>query len=659
MGKRHISRAVLRWGCVACAALSQGLYAAGARLSEDDFLGEVPVVLSVSRLAQPAQDAPSAVTVIDRETIVASGFREIADLMRLVPGFYVGYAAGNDVIVSHGLSNAYFGRLQVLIDGRSVYTPAWGQVRWPMLPLSLEDVERIEVTRGPNAASYGANAFTGIINIITRHPAQDRGTVVSLTGGDPHLKDALVRHAGQWGGWQFSVSAGHREDTGFDTRNDSQDTDFVLIRGERVLDTTNSVQLQAGYRGGRLGVGWFGDTLDMPRDRHAATGFAQVRWQRTVSPEDELAVQFYYSFDRNREQFVTMDSMVPTTLRLVEDSERYDIEVQKTQTLSPRLRAVWGGSIRQDRIHAPAYLGTDDTRVVGLQRLFGHGEWRPVPEWTFNLGAMVEHNDLAGTDVAPRWAATWHVLPQHSVRLGVSQAQRTPTLLEYAADYKITLNKPGGGTFPPFQWYVGTHAASSERITTREIAYLGTWPDLHLALDVRLYEDRIRNIILADAIGGGSWSFKDGNWLTRRGVETQLSWHVQTTRLTLAHSFTQIRSAGGPVAYAERDLQRADPRHTFGALLAHRFPYGIDASVGVYYYDDMTPFGNTGDYIRAYTRRDLRVAKRFKLGVGQGELALVFQNMDGPYHDFSWDPSKPLQRNEFPRRTLFTLKVGY
>jgi iron complex outermembrane receptor protein len=623
-------------------------------LSEAEFLGEVPMVLTVSRLAQPVQDAPSAVTVIDRETLLASGFREIADVMRLVPGFYVGYAAGNDVIVAHGLTNAYFGRLQVLVDGRSVYTPAWGQVRWSMLPLTLEEVDRIEVTRGPNAASYGANSFTGIINIITRHPAQDKGTLLSATTGDPDLRDGFLRHAGRWAGWDFRISAGHREDSGFAARNDSQHTDSLLVRGDRLLNATDSLQVQAGWRGGRLGVGWFGDPLDLARDRHAATGFAQFRWQRNTRPDDELAVQFYYSFDRNREAFVTRVSNPPTTLRLLEDAERYDLEIQRIQMPTPTLRLVWGASLRHDRVHAPAYLGTDATRLNRLQRLFGHAEWRPAASLTLNAGAMVEHNDLTGTDPAPRLAATWHVLRDHSLRLGFSQAQRTPTLLEYAADYKIVLNG-----LPPFQWYLSPERLPPERITSRELAYLGAVPRLGLSWDVRLYEDRIRDVILADAIGGGTWIFRSGNWFTRRGIETQLAWHLGPTRLHLAHAFVQIRDTGGPVKNAERDLYRTDPRHTFGGLVAHRFPHGIEASLGYYYYDDMTPLGNGGDYIRAYSRRDLRLAKRFRLDGGQAELALVAQNVGAPYRDFMWDAVKPEQRNEFTRRTLVTFKAEF
>ena len=117
-------------------------------LSEEDYCGELPKVLTVSRLAQAAADAPSAVTVIDRATIRASGAVDIPELFRLVPGMYVGTNAGfvysTDYAVSyHGLNSAYVGSMQVLINGRSVYSPLYGGVKWSELPLAIADIERI------------------------------------------------------------------------------------------------------------------------------------------------------------------------------------------------------------------------------------------------------------------------------------------------------------------------------------------------------------------------------------------------------------------------------------------------------------------------------------------------------------------------------------
>jgi iron complex outermembrane receptor protein len=141
-----------------------------APLTEEQYFSDIPIVLTATRLAQPATEAPAAITVIDREMIKASGAREIADLLRLAPGFVVSHENGyTPIVMYHGLSDEYARRMQVLIDGRSVYAPSGGGVEWTNLPLTVDDIERIEVIRGPNAASYGSNSFLSIINIITLH----------------------------------------------------------------------------------------------------------------------------------------------------------------------------------------------------------------------------------------------------------------------------------------------------------------------------------------------------------------------------------------------------------------------------------------------------------------------------------------------------------
>jgi len=162
-----------------------GPSAAHAAITEADFLDELPVVLSASRLSQPQNAAPAAVTVIDQGMIRASGFRDIPDLFRLVPGFTVAYTRDNTWGVGyHGLADAFSRRMQVLIDGRSVYTAGFGEVPWASLPLSIDDIERIEVVRGPNSATYGSNAFLGVINIITKDASQVPGSHLSVQAGE-------------------------------------------------------------------------------------------------------------------------------------------------------------------------------------------------------------------------------------------------------------------------------------------------------------------------------------------------------------------------------------------------------------------------------------------------------------------------------------------
>lgn len=227
-------------------AFSNGADAqASGSASERDFLDELPVVLSASRLVQPLADAPGAVTIIDRELIKASGAREIVDLFRLVPGFQVGMAYGSTPAVAyHGLADEYSRHVQVLVDGRSVYSPYFlGSITWNSLRLSLDDIERIEVLRGSNSAAYGANAFMGVINIITRPASLSQGAHVSVTHGNQGISDQVLRYGGTIGAMDFRITAGKRSDSGFENFHDSRKTDYVAFRGDLRLNPRDELQL--------------------------------------------------------------------------------------------------------------------------------------------------------------------------------------------------------------------------------------------------------------------------------------------------------------------------------------------------------------------------------------------------------------------------------
>ncbi|MGE5027510.1 MAG: TonB-dependent receptor plug domain-containing protein [Betaproteobacteria bacterium] len=204
-----------------CALLIGASSAQGAA-SEGAFLDDIPVVLSASRLSQPVNDAPAAVTVIDRQMIKDSGAWDLSEVFRLVPGMYVAYHsapnyAADSTVSYHGLTNAYAQRMQVLVDGRSVYSPLFGGMLWSDIPLALDDIERIEVIRGPNSASFGANSFQGVINIITRHSAETQGKFASLSAGRGR-SEAVARYGSRNGDLSYRLTAGLRNDKGEDQK---------------------------------------------------------------------------------------------------------------------------------------------------------------------------------------------------------------------------------------------------------------------------------------------------------------------------------------------------------------------------------------------------------------------------------------------------------
>src|SRR5690606_13218665 len=159
---------------------------------------ELPEVLTATRLQQSPAAVPGSITVLDRELIQGSGAREITELLRLVPGMLVVPEGSATNVNYHGGLAAAARRLQVLVDGRSVYRPALAQVDWVDIPVALEDIERIEVFRGPNTVSYGANALLGVINIITRPPNDSMGTRATYTTGKRGIQDWYARHGFGW-----------------------------------------------------------------------------------------------------------------------------------------------------------------------------------------------------------------------------------------------------------------------------------------------------------------------------------------------------------------------------------------------------------------------------------------------------------------------------
>jgi iron complex outermembrane receptor protein len=200
---------------LALLALATALPAAGEDLFADSE--SVPQILTATRLKQSPAAVPGSVTLIDRQLIEASGARSIPELMRLVPGMMVGYLSGNEGKINyHGSSVSEARRMQVLIDGRSVYRAGLATVDWVDIPVALEDIDRIEVFRGPNTVSYGANALMGVINIITRSPSESIGTRLKVTRGERGVNDWYASQGFNWQDGDLRLSLSGLQDDGFD-----------------------------------------------------------------------------------------------------------------------------------------------------------------------------------------------------------------------------------------------------------------------------------------------------------------------------------------------------------------------------------------------------------------------------------------------------------
>ncbi len=624
-------------------------------LSEQYFFQEIPIVLSATRLSQQLSDIPAAITVIDKQMIKASGALEIPDLLRLVPGFHVArYIGSKQSATYHGLADEYARDMQVLVDGRSVYDPVFGGVPWIDLPLSIEDIDRIEVIRGPNASAYGSNSFAGVINIITEHPSQQHGTRVKATSGSEDTTQTMMRHAGALGALDYRVTLNYKSSDGFDNRHDSSNFGSIGLRSDYQLGTNDALLFKLGYSEGTLQDGFSDDILQPERDVDNSYHFQQFRWTHTPDPANEFSLQFYHNYQNSEDVYLEVLPPPYPALQYTGgygfESHRYDLEFQHTWSVSEDLRLVWGLGARHDRGDSFETMNNQSDIVRNQGRGFLNTEWLPLDDLVVNAGIMYEDYDGYDGLYSPRLALNYHVTDNHTLRFAGSRGYRVPTLLEAHADQIIRV--------------VGLPLAEQDHITTPgldpmmieafEIGYLGIYPTIHSTLDIKVYREKIVPLISSPedltapvpsfpGTDPGSFRYLNSGHVEIVGTEFQFTFRPSDRSLLfLGYSIASIEGEerrrielDGSFA-SPRNLQDKMAHHTASLLASHRFGNGFQASIDAYFLDTVTWKGE-GDPLPSYERWDLRLAKDFRFPDVDGEIALILQNINGPHKEFRED----------------------
>jgi len=289
-------------------ALVSGVGLASERedLPADLVADAVPQVLTPARLRQAQVDAGASVTVIDREMISALGARDVPELLRLVPGMMVTHHANAWHTYSvnyHGTNLTDIRRMQVLVDGMSFYQPALARVLWSELPLAVEDIERIEITRGPDAAAYGANSFTGVVNIITVHPQDAAENLLRVSGGTRDVLDGGARFVQHGAQSDTRITVSGKSDSGFDEGRggvpvlDDRRVGSVNLRNELRLSEADRLEwMLAASVSEREEEADNHDILDgyeiNPLSKTRSLN-VMGRWSHQFSPDHEVQVQAY------------------------------------------------------------------------------------------------------------------------------------------------------------------------------------------------------------------------------------------------------------------------------------------------------------------------------------------------------------------------------
>lgn len=668
----------------------------GAAGAEDTFFQPLPIVLSASRLPQPLQDTPGAVTVIDADLIAATGYRDLARLFRLVPGMQVAQERGHQQWVTyHGLGADYPNQMQVLVDGRSVYSPHYsGGANWSALPVTLADIERIEIVRGSNSASYGSNAFLGVVNIVTRHTAAETGSSVKARLGSEGIADFNARALVHSGALGLRLSVQEQRDDGWPGLRDDQHLRRVSLRGDLDLGTTDAIEFAAGYTEGRLGEG-YPDTLfdgSGERDLDQRDHTFHIAWRHAPAAEEEWTLSWY----RNREHTTDawhVDSQAncststpgigPLCAKLLasprlsgdvnnnRSSLRDNIALQHRFAAAEGLRVLWGSEWRYDRIES-AFLFQDGRRPSQHEwRLFGNAEWRAAPTWLWNVGAMAEHLEHDRLRFAPRVFLNWQPRGDMTWRIGYSHAWRQPTLYERWANVRVSVDGLGVVN----QRHTPNPDIRPQQIDTWEIGYLGATPWGGL-LDVRIFDERIRDYIrrtpvsltapfersatlqafegdrpylIHEVMGATQWANMPGA-IRLTGLEYQLSLKPRTgSTLLFAHTLIQrradnpaVRRSVAPHAATLTWLQDLGAWQSTLSLLRMG---PLEAGTGY-----VPGLRHT---VPAYTSLDWSLGRRLHVGSQAVDMRLTAINLLGRHQELAHKPlqAMPQYRGRTPNET--------
>lgn len=578
------------------------------------FYPEQGLIYSASKRVETFMEAPSAVYTLTAEDIKYSGAKKITDALRMVPGldvadvnnFYTGVQA-------RGFSffPKYARQMLVLIDGRSVYSPQINATFWDQIPLFVEDIERIEVIRGPNAALYGSNAFNGVINIITKSPDTTGGAFMSLAAGNRSSRRAVARYGGRADRLSFRVTGGYQESEGFSRVSDRVRRPMMSARGDYTIDESSRLVFEGGYAGGE-------HELSRTMEPSLTSFFAMARYEKQLDGHNGFTLQAYHDYRRTRVFFGMPD-------KLWED----DVEFQFNRT-AERYELVLGGGYRRDHVRHGylsgrqydefALVGTrglpNGTKTSNIYKLFANCTWRLRDNLLLTGALMYENNDFAGSMLSPKAALVYLPSERHSLRVSVSRAYRTPSFIEYYADFSV----PAPALAPPYIGQKGNRNLDPERMAAYEFGYRGKFFRDALLVNLETFYHSIDDIIVYLEDAPGIYRYRNYTSNRVRGATASSIWQVRPWwRLTMAYTWQQ-----GSDDY----LRGLIVKHKWNVGSRFLLPRGFSANIQVFYVDDfkfkqeawVAP-GTVDDY----TRVDVRIAKAF-MG-DRAEIALVGQNL--------------------------------
>lgn len=589
-------------------------------------------VRSVARKQQTMSQSAAAIFVITQEDLRRSGATTIAEALRLAPGLDVARIdASKWAISSRGFNDYFANKLLVLQDGRSLYTPLFSGVYWDVQDTMMEDIDRIEVIRGPGASLWGANAVNGVINITTKSAKETQGTLVTGGGGNEETGFGGARYGGKFAeNGFFRVYAKYMNHDDFRAPSGSDGSDeWNMVRGgfraDWEISPQNTLTLQGDIYGGDIDQAVtipaitppFGSlplTRNLTGQGDVSGGNVSGKWNHSFSADSDLSVQLYYDRAERR-------GVVQRELR-----DTFDADSQYRFQLGNRQEIMVGAGYRfSEGQTSEGSAASGNLQFIPARRgdqlasAFVQDEITLIDKrLRLTLGSKFEHNDYTGFEVQPGGRLLWTPHEKHTVWASVARAVRTPSERDHdiLAHARATPRPPPAP--PAYLDLIGNPQFRSENLIAYELGYR-LQPRDHLSFDLATFYndyDDLRDFLITIPTVAPVNSMTGEAY----GAELAANWRViRDWRLSASYTwFSMQLHPGQAVSQAESD-ETGSPRHQFQVHSYLDLPLHLQLDAGVYYVDNIAL-----RQVPSYVRLDLRLGWRPRENL---EFSIAAQNV--------------------------------
>ncbi|HEX3624195.1 MAG TPA: TonB-dependent receptor [Verrucomicrobiae bacterium] len=630
-------------------------------------LFDIKVSIVSPNAPETIPQTPAAVSVVSAKDIERSGAQNYPQALRLVPGMNVAQLDSSQwAVSSRGFSDVFANKLLVMQDGCSIYTPLFSGVFWDVQGTLLQDIDQIEVVRGPGATIWGANAMNGVINIITKSAADTQGLLASGGGGAQQRGFAGARYGGA-----INSNAFYRVYATYQNHDST-----VLSDGS---DANNSWQLaRAGFRTdwnptdrnlftfqGDGYAGWINQVFDefnptiLPTFTTTNGEVMKVsganglgRWTHTISDTSNFKLQAYYDYTARYANNL-----------FDEQRHTFDLDFKHQFALGTRNNVVWGMGYRitsDSEGNNPTIAFYRESQAVNLYSAFVQNELTIVPDHlSLTVGSKFEQNDYTGFDFQPSARLLWTPTEHHTFWASVSRAVRTPSRAEESVILTQAIPVPPPSPFPYAPATIlGTNTFKNENMIAYEIGYRAQ-PIKNLSFDVDAYWNHYNDlrseapvsqtvVYLANNIHGNAY-----------GGEISLTWRIlDWWRLQPSYSYLKtslhVNTVNGYTDNYSVGLDEgSSPQHQFMIRSSMDLPHDITFDTALRFVDKLefpqpSPVASTitvPDYFELDARLAWRINKNW-------EVAVIGQNMLHDRHSEFLPTYVHTQATEIPR-TVF------